>query len=153
MSMRTRASSGFTLIELIVVMAILGALVAMAAPRYVDILERGRLKAQASNLSTLRAAIDAFHGDQGRYPDSLEELVQRRYLRSLPVDPVTEAPDWVTLAPPLGQTGRVWDVRSAAADQELARSASSAGAGGGPAAADPAVDQPVSAPASSSPRP
>lgn len=112
--MRPHRSSGFTLIELIVVLGILGALVAMAAPRYVDILERGRLKAQASNLSTLRAAIDAFHGDQGRYPDSLEELVQRRYLRSLPVDPVTEATDWVTLAPPTGQAGRVWDVRSSA---------------------------------------
>lgn len=106
-------TNGFTLIELVVVLALIGALLMLAAPRYVDILERGRVRAQQANLSMLRAAIDAFHGDQGRYPDSLDELVQRRYLRRIPVDPVTESTDWQTVAPPVGTLGRVWDVTPA----------------------------------------
>ena len=112
--------------ELVVVLALLGALLALAAPRYVDILERGRVRAQEANLNTLRAAIDAFHQDQGRYPESLEELVERRYLRRVPVDPVTELPEWQTVPPPAGQIGRVWDVRSVASSRAVTAPATAA---------------------------
>lgn len=102
-----------------VVLAILGALVALAAPRTIDLLDRSKLKAQAANLQTLRATLDAFHGDKGRWPDSLEELVDSRYLRAVPVDPVTDRAEWTLIAPPAGQPGKVWDVRSAAPSADL----------------------------------
>lgn len=124
---------GFTLLELMVVLAILGALLALAAPRYIDVLDRGKRKAQAANLQTLRATLDAFHDDLGRWPESLDELVQRRYLRAVPIDPVTDAVDWVVIAPPSGQVGRVWDVRSATA--AVAGSVETAGSKPDPTAA------------------
>lgn len=110
------AGRGFTLIELVVVLAVLGLLLALAAPRYVAVLERGRLTVQQANLASLRDAIDKFHADLGRYPDRLDELVERRYLRSLPLDPLSNVADWLTLPPPAGLPGRVYDVRSAAVD-------------------------------------
>lgn len=113
-----RAPRGFTLIELIVVMAIVALLTSIAAPRYFASLQKGRETALLSSLNTMRDAIDQFAADKGRYPDSLQELAQQRYLRELPEDPLTGSRDtWVELAPPseLQATGRLWDVRSGAA--------------------------------------
>ncbi len=68
-----------------------------------------------TSLAVLREAIDKYHADTGRYPEALEELVARRYIRALPVDPVTEsAATWITLPPPGGEKGGVYDVRSGA---------------------------------------
>lgn len=109
---------GFTLIELIVVMAIVALLVSVAAPRYLASLERGRETALRSSLAVMRQAIDQFAADRGRYPISLTELVQARYLRQLPEDPMTHRPDsWLLLPPPPDDlmVGGVWDVRSGAA--------------------------------------
>lgn len=106
------------MIELIVVMAIVALLTAIAAPRYFASLQKGRETALLSSLTTMRDAIDQFAADKGRYPDSLQELAQQRYLRELPEDPLTGSRDtWVELAPPseLQATGRLWDVRSGAA--------------------------------------
>jgi len=106
------------LIELIVVMAIVALLTSIAAPRYFASLQKGRETALLSSLNTMRDAIDQFAADKGRYPDSLQELAQQRYLRELPEDPLTGSRDtWVELAPPseLQATGRLWDVRSGAA--------------------------------------
>ena len=113
-----RAPRGFTLIELIVVMAIVALLTSIAAPRYFASLQKGRETALLSSLNTMRDAIDQFAADKGRYPDSLQELAQQRYIRELPEDPLTGSRDtWVELAPPseLQATGRLWDVRSGAA--------------------------------------
>jgi general secretion pathway protein G len=104
-------SRGFTLIELVVVLALLGLLVSIAAPRYFHIIGNGRDSVQRQNLSTIRDAIDKFHGDVGRYPDTLDELVSRHYLRTLPVDPYTEKPDWVVIAPTDTAQGAVYDVQ------------------------------------------
>ena len=109
---------GFTLIELIVVMAIVALLVSIAAPRYFNSVERARETTLRTSLATLRDAIDRYAADRGRYPASLQELVDARYLRSVPDDPVTGRKDgWVLVAPPpdavLG--GQVADVRSGAA--------------------------------------
>lgn len=113
-SARNPSMRGFTLIELVVVMAMIGLLLTLAVPRYFNTLDRGRIKVQQQNLASLRDAIDKFFGDQGRYPDNLDDLVQKRYLRSVPVDPVTEKADWVAVAPADPQQGGVYDVRSAA---------------------------------------
>lgn len=117
MSMRMRRR-GFTLIELIVVLALVALLASIAAPRYFRSVERAREAALRTSLNVMRDAIDKFVADQGRHPGSLEELVQRRYLRTVPEDPVTGRSDsWVLLPPPeqsLDQQG-VGDVRSGAA--------------------------------------
>lgn len=109
---------GFTLIELIVVMAIVALLASIAAPRYVRSLDLARERALQASLATLRDAIDQHAADRGRYPDSLPALVQAHYLRRLPEDPLTGRSDsWVALGPPPGAPlpGVLYDVRSGAA--------------------------------------
>lgn len=113
-----RRTPGFTLIELIVVMAIVALLVSIAAPRYFASVERARETTTQTSLKVMRQAIDQFAADRGRLPDSLAELAQLRYLREVPQDPLTQRSDsWVELAPPPDSSLRsgVWDVRSGAA--------------------------------------
>ncbi|KRV65435.1 type II secretion system protein [Pseudomonas citronellolis] len=106
---------GFTLVELLVVMAIIATLMTIAVPRYFASLEQSRETTLRQSLAVMREALDHFYGDTGRYPESLDELVGQRYLRSLPVDPLTERNDlWVTLPPPDGVAGAVADVKSGA---------------------------------------
>lgn len=107
-----RAYRGFTLIELSVVLAVIALLLLLVTPRYFGALDRSKDKVLAHNLLQVRAAIDQYHADRGRYPESLEELVRERYLRAMPVNPVTEAPDWVLLPPPPGEMGSVFDLRA-----------------------------------------
>jgi general secretion pathway protein G len=109
--MRTK---GFTLIELLVVMAALGLLLALAAPRYFEHVDRAREVVLKNNLAMLRQAVDRFRGDRGRYPEELAELVRLRYLRDVPLDPITDRTDSWLIVPPPGQPKGVYDVRSAA---------------------------------------
>ena len=108
---RRGAARGFTLIELVVVMSVIALLLTLAVPRYFHSIDNARANVQRQNVASIRDAIDKFHGDQGRYPDSLNELVDKRYLRSLPLDPVTESPHWIVIAPPDSAQGAVYDVR------------------------------------------
>lgn len=113
-----KRSRGFTLIELIVVMAIVALLASIAAPRYFHSLEKSKEAALRSSLTVMRDAIDQFAADKGRYPDTLEELASARYLREVPEDPVAGARDaWVELGPPPDAQikGQLYDVRSGAA--------------------------------------
>jgi general secretion pathway protein G len=108
---RGRAIRGFTLIEMLVVMTLIALLLTLAVPRYFHSLDNGRLNVQRQNISTMRDAIDKFYGDLGRYPDVLDDLVAKRYLRQIPLDPVTETTNW-TIVPPLDTTlGNVFDVQ------------------------------------------
>ena len=111
-----RAQDGFTLIELLVVMAALGLLLAIATPRYVEHVDRAREAVLRHNLKQVRDVIDRFHADRGRYPQALQELVAARYLRELPIDPMTDRSDTWTLVGPTGGAGAsgVVDVRSSA---------------------------------------
>ena len=114
------AKTGFTLIELIVVMAIVALLASIAAPRYFRSLERARENTLATSLKVMRGALDQYAADKGRYPDRLDDLVEARYLRALPEDPFTaSASTWVVLAPPpeQGLPGKVFDVRSGSASR------------------------------------
>lgn len=104
------------MIELVIVMAMLGLLLSLALPQYMATLERGREQVLQSNLAAMREAIDKFHGDRGRYPDTLEDLVTQRYLRAIPVDPFTESPTWVVVAPRNADKGGVIDVQSTMTD-------------------------------------
>lgn len=113
-----RPAHGFTLIELIVVLAIVGLLAGLAAPRYLRSVDEARETTLRSNLAVMRQAIDQFAADRGRWPETLDELAQARYLRHLPEDPLTGRRDsWLALAPPPDSAlpGAVGDVRSGAA--------------------------------------
>lgn len=117
MTRRPHRARGFTLIEMIVVMAAIGLLLSLALPRFMDALDRGRQQVLEHNLHTMREALDKFYGDNGRYPDKLEDLVERRYLRAIPVDPYNESPTWIVVAPKDSARGGVIDVRSTRTDR------------------------------------
>jgi len=107
--------AAFTLIELLVVMAIIATLLTLVVPRYFGSLDRSKEVVLMQSLATIRDAIDKHYGDTGRYPDSLQELVDKRYLRSMPVDPITESTTTWELVPPADSTkGGVYDVHSGA---------------------------------------
>lgn len=113
-----RRSHGFTLIELIIVMAIVALLASIVAPRYFNSLQKSKETALQQSLTTMRDAIDQYAADKGRYPESLQELAAARYIRDIPEDPLTASREtWVELPPPaeMQASGRVWDVRSGAA--------------------------------------
>ena len=111
-----RLHRGFTLIELMVVMAIIAVLLTIAAPRYFQHLDLAREATLRQTLAVVRDAIDKFHGDTSNYPDSIDELVAKRYLRAVPVDPITDSAEtWVLLPPPVANgSGKLWDLRSGA---------------------------------------
>lgn len=106
---------GFTLLELMVVMAIIATLMTIAMPRYFNSLDASRETTLRQSLSAMREALDHYYGDTGHYPESLEQLVEQRYLRNPPIDPITERKDsWVMVAPPEGVAGGVADIKSGA---------------------------------------
>ncbi len=94
-----RGVRGFTLIELLVVMAILGTLLTLAVPRYFHTVQRARESVLRHDLAILREAIDKYYSDLNQYPDTLQALADKRYIRSVPVDPFTRLADsWVLLS-------------------------------------------------------
>ena len=105
---------GFTLIELLVVLAIIATLLSLAVPRYFQHVERSKEAVLRENLSAMRDAIDQFHADTNTWPADLTSLAERRYLRAVPQDPITESAEtWHTTPPPDGGSG-VYDVHSGA---------------------------------------
>ncbi|APA69627.1 type II secretion system protein [Janthinobacterium sp. 1_2014MBL_MicDiv] len=110
-----RRARGFTLIELLVVLGIVALLLTLAVPRYFPSLDKAKETVLADNLRNLRTTIDQFHGDTGRYPDTLEQLVDKKYLRAMPIDPITESDaSWIIVPPPDDTPGQVYDVKSGA---------------------------------------
>ena len=108
--------TGFTLIELIVVLTVLALLLTIAVPRYFSHIEHAKEATLKQDLSVMRDAIDKFHGDKGRYPDQLDELVSARYIRTIPVDPITESASTWRVVPPTDTEakGAVYDIKSGA---------------------------------------
>lgn len=106
---------GFTLVELLVVLAIIGTLLSIAAPRFSGSTDRAKEAVLKENLATLREAIDKHYGDTGSYPASLDDLVSKRYLRRVPLDPVSDSTTtWIPVAPSEGRKGAIFDVKSGA---------------------------------------
>lgn len=106
---------GFTLIELLVALAVIALLLSIVTPRYFSSVSRTEETVLKENLHLMRDALDKFYGDAGRYPDSLGDLVTKRYLRSVPDDPITQSSTtWVVLPPADPQKGAVFDVKSGA---------------------------------------
>lgn len=109
--------NGFTFVELMVVLAIIAVLLTVALPRYFSGLERAQESVLKEDLFVMREAIDDYYVDKGSYPDSLRVLVEERYIREVPVDPITESREtWVLIGLPLDPTV-VYDVRSGATGQ------------------------------------
>lgn len=112
---RAQSNRGFTLIELLVVMAVIAILVAIAAPRYFNSVEKSKEAVLKQDLSVMRDAIDKYYGDNGKYPESLDDLVSKQYLRKLPIDPFTDSTTtWIIVPPEEADTGAVYDLHSGA---------------------------------------
>lgn len=115
-----KARQGFTLVELLVVLTIAALLLSIVAPRFFRQADIAREAVLRENLAGLRKAIDQYYADRGQYPERLENLVELRYLRQLPLDPVSERYDsWQTLTMVNDGQLVVYDVRSGAKGSSL----------------------------------
>ncbi len=113
--MTRKPASGFTLIELLVVMSIIALLLSIAAPRYFNSVQKSKEAVLRQDLSTMRDAIDKYYGDNGKYPDTLDDLVSKKYIRQLPVDPLTDsATSWTPIASPDADKSGIYDLHSGA---------------------------------------
>ncbi len=114
MSKLTRLRA-FTLIELLVVLGIVALLLTLAVPRFFPSIDATRETILEENLRNTRAIIDQYKADTGRYPDSLEQLVEKKYLRELPMDPITESREtWIVEPPQEEEQGEVGNIKSGA---------------------------------------
>jgi len=110
-----KPARGFTLIELLVVLGIVALLLTLAVPRFFPSIDGAKETVLADNLRNTRAVVDQYRSDTGRYPESLEQLVEQKYLREIPLDPITESREtWVLEAPQEGEQGGFANVRSGA---------------------------------------
>jgi general secretion pathway protein G len=114
MGPRTRnGSRGFTLIELLIVLTIIGILASIAQPNFQRTIIRAREASLRQSLFVMRDVIDQFYADHGRYPDSIDEMVDNRYIRAIPEDPFTKSSStWVVIPPEGDAKGAVYDVHS-----------------------------------------
>lgn len=111
---RPNRPAGFTLIELLVVLSVIALLLTLAAPRYFQHVDRSKEAVLKENLATVRDAIDQYHADTGHWPEDLSSLVERRYLRAVPKDPVTDSSQtWQEVPAKDGEAG-IQDIRSGA---------------------------------------
>ncbi|PCJ31861.1 MAG: type II secretion system protein G [Gammaproteobacteria bacterium] len=98
--MSNKRQCGFTLIEVLVVLAIIATLLSLVTPRYFSTIDRSKETVLRHDLYVVRDAIDKFYSDNNRFPNTLEELVQRKYIRQVPQDPITESQvSWVFTPP------------------------------------------------------
>ena len=97
MSSKRKQDAGFTLVELMIVMAIIAILMMVAVPRFAAAVRMAREAVLKEDLFTIRGAIDSYTMDKQKAPQSLDDLVQEGYLKSIPEDPMTKSKDtWVT---------------------------------------------------------
>jgi general secretion pathway protein G len=106
---------GFTLIELLVVFTIISLLLTLAVPRYFSSVDKSKEAVLKENLNQVRDAISRYYADKGKYPESLDALAADKYMRKVPLDPITESTQtWIIVQPEDPQKGGVYDIRSGA---------------------------------------
>lgn len=104
---------GFTLVEILIVLAILSLLTTIVLPRYFQSITIAKENALKDNLIIVRRNIDIFYSDKGRYPESIEELVSKGYLKNIPTDPTTDSDQtWLIIYDQSGKGYGVKDIRS-----------------------------------------
>lgn len=101
---------GFTIVELLVVLSVIALLLSIVTPRYLNKIEEGKEIALRQNLSVIRKSIDQYYSDQGEYPDKLNQLVEKHYLRAVPLDPIAEKYEWDIVKEK--QIGGIYDIKS-----------------------------------------
>jgi general secretion pathway protein G len=118
---RLRAQAGFTLIEMLIVITLIMILAGIAMVQYTNSVQSAKETVLKTDLFRMRDAIDQYYADKGKYPASLDALVSERYLREVPIDPLTQSRDtWVfTQADPdptntAGGGIGIYDVKSGA---------------------------------------
>jgi general secretion pathway protein G len=117
MATRMQRRKGFTLVELLVVMTIIALLVSIVAPRYFHSITKAEEAVLKEDLHLMRDELDKYHADTGAYPDTLDDLVNKKYLRAIPVDPITQsASTWILVPPSNGEKGAVFDIKSGATE-------------------------------------
>jgi general secretion pathway protein G len=104
---------GYTLIEMMIVLSIMGILATMAMPNMQRAIIRAKEASLRNTLFVFRDVIDQYYADQGQYPESLDELAEKFYIRGIPKDPFTRsATTWIVIPPSEEAAGNVYDVRS-----------------------------------------
>jgi len=108
-----KKSNGFTLVELLVVLSILALLLTLAVPKYFTSIDKAKDATLKQDLNTLRESLDKYYADNGQYPKTLDDLVEHKYIRKLPVDPITEKNNtWIFTPPEPPLEGDIYDIHS-----------------------------------------
>ncbi len=105
---------GFTLIELMIVLVVIAVLAGIVVPKYLDRIDDANETVLKQDLAGMRTAIDQFYRDKGKYPDALNDLVSERYIRSVPVDPITKSATTWKLVPSKSSEKNIFDIKSGA---------------------------------------
>lgn len=115
MNFKVNDRNGFTLIELLVVMVIVALLLSIVTPRYFSSVTKAEEAVLKQDLFLMREALDKYHADTGKYPEMLEDLVTNKYIRKIPVDPITESSlTWILIPPANSEKGAIFDIKSGA---------------------------------------
>jgi general secretion pathway protein G len=113
LKMAYKKNKGFTLVELLVVLSILALLLTLAVPKYFTSIEKAKDATLKQDLNTLRESLDKYYADNGKYPNTLDDLVEHKYIRKLPVDPITEkTTTWIFTPPEPPLEGDIYDIHS-----------------------------------------
>lgn len=113
LKMAYKKNKGFTLVELLVVLSILALLLTLAVPKYFTSIEKAKDATLKQDLNTLRESLDKYYADNGKYPNTLEDLVEHKYIRKLPADPITEkTTTWIFTPPEPPLEGDIYDIHS-----------------------------------------
>ncbi len=108
-----RNNKGFTIIELLTVIAVIGILASIAAPSFQRSIIRAKEASLRNSLFVIRDVIDQYYADQGEYPSTLESLIDKKYIRNVPVDPFTKSKEtWILISPEGEDVTGIYDVHS-----------------------------------------